>query len=143
MEICDILDKTDVSLASREKIARLVPYSSIFCEVAIQYQNSASRRCLSKILLSFAEKHVAPPSAFQLEEKEVSEIINFSFDCLIQNYRTAEKVFATQRLLMLQGTSPWIKKELTVILLKEIPKETAGYPSRAMKILRKLRKLKE
>ena len=84
-----------------------------------------------------------PDAGFQLNDKQVQLIITAAFDWLIGDYRVASKVHAMQiifELGQLPATEDWVIPELKSILSENISKQTAGYRSRAERILNKLDK---
>lgn len=128
-----------VEVLGRNEFQKLRPYMPEIISSAKLYLNSSSRRCLAKIF-SFAIK-----TTFKSQDKVLLtsdlkiEISELSFLWLISDEKTAVKVFSMQNLYELRHEAQWIKEELKGIIEKALPSSSAGYKSRAVKILRKLK----
>ena len=103
------------------------------------YTDSTSRRCLAKIFNFAINEHLNSGSNFHLNTSIRSEIIDLSFLWLVSEEQTAVKVFSMQNIYDLKNEREWISEELKAILEKDIISSSAGYKSRAIKILRKLK----
>lgn len=74
----------------------------------------------------------------KMSEKQTSSLINICFDFLTGNYAVAIKVYSMEILYRISGDLPEIGNELAHILEDQMPDASAGYRSRAKKILQKL-----
>ncbi|MDR5590076.1 hypothetical protein [Christiangramia sp. SM2212] len=101
-------------------------------------KDSSSRRCLSKIYGLAINKEQDQSGNYTLSSKLKKDIIELSFQWLISDEKPAVKVFSMQNLFDLRNEQKWITAELKAILQKDILDSSAGYKSRATKILRKL-----
>lgn len=142
-----IKNKTDLSLKAlmvfeilgRMDFKLIAPFIPALIKIAHDYTNSSSRRCLAKIFNFAINEHKNKNSTFQLNRTLRTNIIELSFLWLISEEKTAVKVFSMQNIYDLREDEPWIEAELMAILEKDLPGSSAGYKSRASKILRKLR----
>ncbi len=73
-----------------------------------------------------------------LTERQQSAVINHCFDYLTGAYAVAIKVYSMEVLFKLSSAYPEIGTELSHILEDQLPEASAGYRSRATKILSKL-----
>ena len=103
------------------------------------YKDSSSRRCLSKIynLAICSDKN--PETHFNLSRQSKLAIIEQSFLWMVSQEATAVKVFSMQNIFDLKEEESWISEQLQGILEKDIAQSSAGYKSRGIKILRKLK----
>jgi len=102
------------------------------------YSDSSSKRCMMKIFSFLVKSHLHKSSSIHLNHAEIKEIITLSFQFLMNDEKTAVKVFAMQNIYDLRNEKKWIETELKALLEKNISTSTPGYRSRALKILRKL-----
>ena len=102
------------------------------------YSDSSSRRCLAKIYMFSIESDLMHSSEFNLNSELKKQVLELSFLWLIDKEKTAVKVFSMQNIFQLRHEEPWVREELKGIIEKGLPKSSAGYRSRATKILRKL-----
>ncbi|QYA26778.1 hypothetical protein G3I01_15180 [Gramella sp. MT6] len=128
-----------IEVLGRKNFSCLYPYISELVISGKGYTDSSSRRCLAKIYNFSINKHLDPNSNFQFNTSIRSTIIDLSFLWLISEEQTAVKVFSMQNIYDLKNEREWISEELKGILDKDIVSSSAGYKSRAIKILRKLR----
>ena len=102
------------------------------------YSDSSSKRCIMKIISFLVDSHFHSNSSIHLHHVEKKEVIRLSFQYLMNDEKTAVKVFAMQNIYDLRNEEKWIETELISLLEKNISTSTPGYRSRALKILRKL-----
>jgi hypothetical protein len=77
----------------------------------------------------------------KLTKKDKSILLNLCFDYLVSNdYPVAVHVFSMQILFNLSGEIPEIGEELSRILEEKMPDASAGYRSRARRILMLMKK---
>lgn len=74
----------------------------------------------------------------ELSKDQKEGLITQNFDWLIQEHKIATQVHAMETLYLLGNKSKWVHIELKSILEKDILVKSAGYQSRAKKILHKL-----
>jgi hypothetical protein len=107
------------------------PYCS---QVIRELKNLRSDGAMRNLLKTLAEVPV------RLSNKDKTILLNQCFDYLMSNkYPIAVHVFSMQILYNLSREIPEIGDELSQILLERIPEASAGYRSRAKRIMKKLR----
>jgi len=77
---------------------------------------------------------------FKLRTRDQSILLNSCFDFLTGNYSIAVKVYSMEIIYKLSTYLPDIQRELYVILTENSADSSAGYRSRAHKILRRIDK---
>ncbi len=98
-------------------------------------KNLTSEGAMRNFLKTLAEVPV------RLTKKDKSILLNQCFDYLVSNdYPIAVQVFSMQILYNLSGEIPEIGEELYRILEERMPDASAGYRSRARRIIRQMRK---
>ena len=127
-----------IEMLSRNNFQLLKPYSSQFILSGKLFSDSSSRRCLAKIYGLIIGDHRSKNSEFELTRNLKQELLELNFKWLLSEEKVAVKVFSMQNIYDLRYEEDWIGTELKGILEKEILKSSAGYKSRAIKILRKL-----
>jgi hypothetical protein len=97
--------------------------------------NLTSEGAMRNFLKTLAEVPV------KLTKKDKSILLNQCFDYLVSNdYPVAVQVFSMQILYNLSGEIPEIGEELYRILEEKIPDASAGYRSRARRIILQMRR---
>lgn len=146
-----IHDKEDNFAASwifdhvmRKKLELIIPLLNDFIEGLNQMQSESSIRPMAHIcqLLTqayYKAKHPLFIDALSLAHLE--KMATVCFDWLIEEHKVATKVFAMTSLFHLGKTFDWIRPELKSVLEQHIPKGSAGFQNRGIKILNKLKKL--
>ncbi len=124
---------------AREHFEYLKPYLPSLIIYGKEYNDSSSRRCLSKIYNFAINSANKFESNFNLSNQSKSGIIEQSFLWLVSKEKTAVKVFCMQNLYELREEKHWISDQLKGILEKDMAQSSAGFKSRGIKILRKLK----
>lgn len=120
-----------VSICSHRFPELFKPYSSLIIR---ELKNLRSEGAMRNLLKTIAEVPV------RLSNKDKSMLINQCYDYLMSGkYPVAVHVFSMQILYNLSLEIPEIGEELFHILDEKIPEASAGYRSRAKRILKKLR----
>ena len=127
-----------IEMLSRNRFHFLKPYSSQLILCGKLFSDSSSRRCLAKLYGLIIDENLNKQSKFELTRNLKQEILELNFKWLLSQEKAAVKVFSMQNIYNLRHEEDWIGKELKGILEKEILNSSAGYKSRATKILRKL-----
>jgi len=115
-----------------------------FIDSLPKIKNDSAARPLSKVCAFISKQIISrKPNVFQqkITKDEINKLISVAFDWLIGDFRVATQVHAMQiifELGQLQDTEPWVLRELKQILIDQIPQQTGGYRSRAVKILEKI-----
>lgn len=125
------------------EIRLLFPYLLEFTTGLNNLEQESAIRPVSKIcsLISlYCTKHSC--ESIQDESPWKSDIIEASFDWLTGQHKIAAQVFAMESLFLLGQDSEWILDELYSILDKDYPNRSAGYQSRARKIMDKISAVK-
>ena len=128
-----------LEVLGRDHLDLLESYLPSLITYGKAYQDSSSRRCLSKIYNFAIRRYINSETTFNLSTTLKLEIIEQSFLWLVSQEATAVKVFSMQNIFELREEKPWIPKELEGILEKDMAHSSAGYKSRGIKILRKLK----
>jgi hypothetical protein len=106
-----------------------------FSRVISALGNLKSEGAMRNFLKTLAEVPV------KLTKRDKSILLNQCFDYLVSNdYPVAVQVFSMQILYNLSGELPEIGEELYRILEEKIPDASAGYRSRARRIILQMRK---
>jgi hypothetical protein len=75
----------------------------------------------------------------QLSEKHLEEIIESSFDWLINDIKVAPKAYSMRTLYLLGQQHDWIHPELKTIITKDFPNHSAAYKAVAKEVLKKIK----
>lgn len=147
-ETMDIITRKDKELflkalmtlevLSRDSFKTIQRYSCQLIYSGKLYDDSASRRNLSKIYGHAIRASINSENNYNLTSALKKEIIDLSFLWLISKEETAVKVFSMQNLYDLRNEEPWISEDLKAIIEKEFPNSSQGFKPKATKILRKL-----
>ena len=127
-----------IEVLSRQNFEIISQYIPALIPSGKKQTDSSARRCLAKIYNLALNKHYDSNSNFCLSEDLKKEILELSFLWLGSKEKAALQVFSMQNIYDLKDEASWIKEELKGILEKDIMNSSAGYKSRASKILRKL-----
>ena len=125
------------------EIRLLLPYRSAFTSRLSTLEQESAIRPVSKICALISKHHAE--HHYDQEFKDTTwkiDIIEASFEWLTGEHKIAAQVFAMESLFLLGQNSDWILDELYSILDKEYPDSSAGYQSRARKIMDKISKVK-
>ncbi|MGB5943089.1 MAG: hypothetical protein WBG71_09425 [Leeuwenhoekiella sp.] len=115
-----------------------------FIEILPKITNESSLRPLAKItetLCKYSNRPAADLKSKTLSPKQKEKLLSTTFQWLITPQKTAVKVFAMQSVYELGIKNPWVHDELKAVLLKDIDYASAGYRSRAKKILQAIKNL--
>jgi len=93
----------------------------------------AAKICQLLILSYYKKKEV------QLSEKQLEEIIETSFDWLINDIKVATKAYSMRTLYLLGQHYDWIHPELKTIITKDFPNHSAAYKAVAKEVLKKIK----
>lgn len=118
-----------VSICSGNYPEMIIPYvSEVIQKLSIQ-KSEGSRRNFLKI---FADGN------FKIKSKEKGLLMNSCFGFLTGNYSVAVKVYSMEILYKLSVDLPEIQRELYEVLNNQKEESSAGYKSRAQKILKRI-----
>ena len=134
-----------VEFVASKKLDLILQHLDFFTGSLSLIKKDSAVRPIAKTTHLIVQKHFSKTqedTGFLLNDKHIQSIITAAFDWLIGNFRVATKVHAMQiifELGQLPATENWILPELKNILSENIFQQTAGYRSRAKKILKKLK----
>lgn len=131
-----------LDLALQEDLYLVLPYLDEFCQGIPRLLNQSAIRTMSKICATLAEAYYQKKdqkviSAMKITHKEV--MAEVCFDWLIGKHKVAAKVFSMTSLYKLGKEFDWIHPELEVILHRGYEEGSAGFRSRARKVLDNLK----
>jgi hypothetical protein len=137
---------TDVSVKAawvlefvvNEKIDWLLNNIDYFTKNIYVVKNGSAVRPIAKICEMFALYLNKNHSEKIKYKQNIKDIIDIGFDWMLSDHKIAIKVYTMQTLFIFGKDYPWIYTELKIILEKNIPLESFGYRSRALKILNKI-----
>lgn len=125
------------------EIRLMLPYLMDFTSRLNVLDQESAIRPVSKIcslICQHCNSNPCDPSGDEYIWK--NNIIEASFEWLTGQHKIAAQVFAMECLFLLGQNSDWILDELYSVLDKDYPNRSAGYQSRARKIMDKISKLK-
>ncbi|NND15922.1 MAG: adenylosuccinate lyase [Eudoraea sp.] len=131
-----------LDLALQEDLCLILPYLDQYCEGIVRLKNESAIRSMSKISATLMEMfYHRQDSKVQSYIKPIHKetMAEVCFDWLIGEHKVAAKVFSMSSLYELGKEFDWIHSELKVILERGFEQGSAGYRSRARKVLDKLR----
>lgn len=127
-----------LEIIGREHCELIAPFASKIISSCKLHECGSSKRYIMKIFNFLVEDFVSAETTVCLHQTDIEEIIQLSFHFLLNNEKTAVKVFAMQNIYELSDHKTWIRSELKALLTKDFETSSAGYRSRASRILRKL-----
>lgn len=93
----------------------------------------------AKIWQLLVVSHYKKQEGIILSEKNLEEILESSFDWLINNTKVASKAYSMRTLYILGKHYDWIYPELKTILNKDFPNHSAAYKAVAKEVLKKIK----
>ena len=126
-----------------KKLEWMIPFLDEFTEALKNFKLDSSKRPIAKIcqlmiMAYFGKKpHIYK---HKLEDIHLERIAEACFDWVINDEKTAAKVYSIYTLFGLGKKYDWIYPELKLVLEKDIHKESPGYKAAAKKILANLPK---
>ncbi|HEU4790678.1 MAG TPA: hypothetical protein VFS71_13410 [Flavobacterium sp.] len=121
-----------------QKLEWLSAHLDFFCSQIKNLKDESAIRpaakiCQFLILSHFKKKEI------QLSEKQLEEIIENSFDWLINDIKVAPKAYSMRTLYLLGQHYDWIHPELKIIITKDFPNHSAAYKAVAKEVLKKIK----
>lgn len=123
-----------LEVLSRENLVLLSPFINEIVNKISTANNTSEKRLFSKII-----HFVLNYEKIKIEQATKDLIIGKSFDWLLTEKATAVQVFSMQNIYDLKAEADWIAPELQAVLENQLPGASAGFHSRAVKILKKLK----
>lgn len=109
-------------------IELLKPYLNLLAEKIDSHKNGAVKRNILRVL-----------SVGEFSEEFHAKLIDLCFEIMISfNEKVAAKVHAMQVLFNLSQVYPDLKKELKLVIMEEIDKNSVGFKGRGLKLIKKM-----
>ena len=121
-----------------EKLEWLTAYLDFFCSNIKNLKDESAIRPAAKICQLLVLSHFKKKE-IQLSEKHLEEIIESSFDWLINDIKVATKAYSMRTLYNLGQHYDWIHPELKTIITKDYPNHTAAYKAVAKEVLKRMK----
>lgn len=110
-----------------------------FCSNIKHLKDISAIRPAAKIWQLLVVSHYKKQEGIILSEKNLEEILESSFDWLINNTKVASKAYSMRTLYILGKHYDWIYPELKTILNKDFPNHSAAYKAVAKEVLKKIK----
>lgn len=110
-----------------------------FCSNIKHRKDISAIRPAAKIWQLLVVSHYKKQEGIILSEKNLEEILESSFDWLINNTKVASKAYSMRTLYILGKHYDWIYPELKTILNKDFPNHSAAYKAVAKEVLKKIK----
>lgn len=130
-----------LELVCDKNILFIIPYLEYFSQNLIKIKNESALRPIAKTCSFICSSYFTNDNKKiikNLTPQNMQLLTECNFDWLIEDHKVATKVFAMETLLLLGKKMDWVHDELKLVLEKNISKESAGYLSRARKVLKEL-----
>ena len=121
-----------------QKLEWLEQHLDFFCSQIKNLKDESAIRPAAKISQLLVLSHYKKKEV-QLSEKHLDEIIENSFDWLINDIKVASKAYSMRTLYILGQHYDWIHPELKIIITKDFPNHTAAYKAVAKEVLKKIK----
>ncbi len=116
-----------------EKLDWIAPYLDKFTKNISKLYLGSAVRPAAKICQFIAKDYTLKNnSIFKdiLTKEHIDNIIETGFDWMISKHKVAIKAYTMTTLFLLGKNYDWVHQELKLIILQNIPKETAAYKAR-------------
>ena len=126
-----------------ENIYTIVPHLDTFSKNIKHIKFDSAIRPVSKIcslIAAEATSKTLNPIKTLITPKQKEHIVEICFDWMISDQKVAVKVHAMETLFLLGKDSSWVHPELIQILEQDFLSQSAGYKSRAKRILKRIKK---
>ena len=110
-----------------------------FCSNIKHLKDISAIRPAAKICQLLVVSHYKKQEGIILSEKNLEEILESSFDWLINNTKVASKAYSMRTLYILGKHYDWIYPEMKTILNKDFPNHSAAYKAVAKEVLKKIK----
>lgn len=129
-----------LELVIEHNINWLSDYLDPFCNTLSSFSHVGAIRSISKICMFAAKHHLKnlKKSTSFLTEKQAQQIIEASFDWLINDTKVASKAYAMRALFEFGKHYDWIYPELHEILSKDFGNHSPAYQAASKEILKKI-----
>ena len=119
--------------------SKLFSSFDFFCSNIKHLKDISAIRPAAKICQLLVVSHYKKQEGIILPEKNLEEILESSFDWLINNTKVASKAYSMRTLYILGKHYDWIYPELKTILNKDFPNHSAAYKAVAKEVLKKIK----
>jgi len=121
-----------------QKLEWLAHYLDFFCSNIKKLKDESAIRPAAKICQLLILAHYKKNEII-LSDKNLEEIIESSFDWLINDIKVASKAYSMRTLYILGLHYDWIHPELKIIITKDFPNHSAAYKAVAKEVLKKIK----
>jgi len=121
-----------------QKLEWIEGYLDFFCSNLKNLKDESAIRPAAKICQLLINSHYKKKE-IQLLKNHLEEIIESSFDWLINDIKVAPKAYSMRTLYLLGQHYDWIHPELKIIITKDFPNHTAAYKAVAKEVLKKIK----
>jgi len=121
-----------------QKLEWLSVHLDYFCSNIKNLKDESAIRPAAKICQLLVNSHFKKKEIL-LSEKHLEQIIENSFDWLINDIKVASKAHSMRTLYILGQHYDWIHPELKTIITKDFPNHTAAYKAVAKEVLKKIK----
>jgi hypothetical protein len=119
-----------ISICSENSPELILPHVSEVIRKLCKFKSEGARRNFLKILMVLDLK---------LNSRDKTALLNACFDFLTGNYSVSVKVYSMDIIYKLSIDIPELQHELTEILTNQNGNISAGYKSRSLKIIKKIK----
>jgi hypothetical protein len=131
-----------LELVCIENISLISSHLDYFCKNLVKLTNESALRPIAKVCSFIAGAYYSGSEhdiQNRLAENDMKLIIENNFEWLIGKHKVACKAFAMDTLFLFGAETNWVHDELKLTLEKNLIHSSAGYQTRAKKILKKIK----
>ena len=128
-----------LEFVSYEELLWLQPHLDFFCSNLKILKDESSLRPIAKVVQLLVKSHYKKnENSISLSENNLQDIIEASFDWLINDVKVATKAYSIRTLYVIGNHYDWIHPELQIILNKDYGDHSAAYKAVAKEVLKKI-----
>lgn len=127
-----------IELICYQKLEWMQEHLSIFCSKINTLRDESAIRPIAKVCQLLVISHYKK-GVINLSKNQLEEIIETSFDWLINDTKVASKAYSMRTLYVLGQHYDWIHPELKTIITKDFPNHSAAYKAVAKEVLKKIK----
>ncbi|MFA9186568.1 hypothetical protein AAGV33_00460 [Flavobacterium sp. FBOR7N2.3] len=129
-----------LEFVSYKELIWLQPYLDFICENLKHLTDESSLRPIAKVVQLLVNAHYKKDkNNIILSEENLQNIIETSFDWLINDTKVATKAYSIRTLYVLGKHYNWIHPELQIIVGKDYANHSAAYKAVAREVLKKIK----
>ncbi|MDQ6471971.1 hypothetical protein RB619_15070 [Flavobacterium sp. LHD-80] len=129
-----------LEFVSYEELLWLQPHLDFFCSNLKILKDESAIRPIAKVTQLLIKSHYKKDeNCISLSENNLQDIIEASFDWLINDVKVATKAYSIRTLYVLGNHYAWIHPELRIILEKDYGDHSAAYKAVAKEVLKKMK----